>query len=163
MWCAISSARIVGPWFFEENGVTVTVNSERYVSMLEQYFFPEIEELNLGDIWYQQDGATAHTSRVSMSVLRERFPERLISIRGDLEWPFTRFVPLRFFLWGYLKARVYVNRPQSLDDLKDNIRQEIANIPGDMLVRVIENTRNRYMKCIDNEGGHLPDMIFKTV
>ena len=75
----------------------------------------------------------------------------------------TRFVPLQFFLWGYLKARVYVNRPQSLDDLKDNIRQEIANIPGDMLVRVIENTRNRYMKCIDNEGGHLPDMIFKTV
>ena len=44
---------------------------------------------------------------------------------------FTRFVPLRFFLlWGYLKARVYVNRPQSLDDLKDNIRQEIADIPG---------------------------------
>ena len=39
VWCAISSARIVGPWFFEENGVTVTVNSERYVSMLEQYFF----------------------------------------------------------------------------------------------------------------------------
>ena len=39
VWCATSSVRIVGPWFFEENGVTVTVNSERYVNMLEQYFF----------------------------------------------------------------------------------------------------------------------------
>ena len=98
-----------------------------------------------------------------MSVLRERFPERLISIRGDLEWPISPDLTHCDFLWEYLKARVYVNRPQSLDDLKDNIRQEIANIPGVILVRVIENTRNRYMKCIDNEGGHLPDMIFKTV
>ena len=113
----------------------------------------------------KQDGATAHTSRVSMSVLRERFPERLISIRGDLEWPARSpdLSPCDFFLWGYLKARVYVNRPQSLENLKDNIREEIANIPSDMLVRVMENTRNRYMKCIDNEGRHLPDMIFKTV
>ena len=51
------------------------------------FFFPRLDELDLGDIWFQQDGATAHTSRASMAVLREHFPERLISIRGDLEWP----------------------------------------------------------------------------
>lgn len=87
VWCAISSAGIIGPWFFEENGNTVTVNSDRYVNMLEQFLFPRLDELDLGDFWFQQDGATAHTSRASMAVLREHFPERLISIRGDLEWP----------------------------------------------------------------------------
>ena len=165
VWCAISSTGIVGPWFFEENEVTVTVNSDRYVNMLEEFFFPRIEELDQGDIWFQQDGATAHTSRTSMAVLREHFPERLISIRGDLEWPARSpdLSPCDFYLWGYLKSRVYVNRPRSLLDLKANIREEIGNIPADTLVRVMANTRNRYMQCMDNGGRHLPDMIFKTV
>ena len=39
VWCAISSAGIVGPWFFEENDAAVTVNSNRYVNMLEEFFF----------------------------------------------------------------------------------------------------------------------------
>jgi hypothetical protein len=168
VWCAISSAGIVGPWFFEENEVTVTVNSDRYVNMLEEFFFPRLDELDLGDIWFQQDGATAHTSRASMAVLREHFPERLISIRGDLEWP-ARSPDLTpcdfffFFLWGFLKFRVYVNRPRTLQDLKANIRAEIANIPAAMLVRVMTNATNRLIQCMDNGGRHLRDMIFKTV
>jgi len=37
-------------------------------------------------VWFQQDGATAHTARTSMNLLREHFPKRLISLRGDLQW-----------------------------------------------------------------------------
>ncbi|KAL0879679.1 hypothetical protein ABMA27_003394 [Loxostege sticticalis] len=33
-----------------------------------------------------------------------------------------------FFLWCFLKSRVYVNKPQTLAALKENIRQEITNI-----------------------------------
>ena len=39
-------------------------------------------------------------------------------------------------------------------DLKANIREEIAVIPADTLVRVVANTSG---------GRHLPDLIFKTV
>lgn len=165
VWCAISSAGIIGPWFFEENGNTVTVNSDRYVNMLEQFLFPRLDELDLGDFWFQQDGATAHTSRASMAVLREHFPERLISIRGDLEWPARSpdLSPCDFFLWGFLKSRVYVNRPNTLEDLRANIRAEIANITAAMLVRVMNNARNRLRQCMENGGRHLPDIIFKTV
>ena len=130
----------------------MTVNSDRYVNMLEEFFLPRIDELDLGDIWFQQDGATAHTSRASMAVLREHFPERLISIRGDLEWPARSpdLSPCDFYLWGYLKSRVYVNRLRSLQDLKANIREEIANIPADTLVWVMANARNRFIQCMDN-------------
>ena len=69
VWCAISFTGIVGPWFFEENEVIVTVNSDRYATMLKE-FFPRIEELDQGNIWFQQDGATTHTSRTLMAVLR---------------------------------------------------------------------------------------------
>ena len=48
VWCAISSTGIVGPWFFEENEVTVTVNSDRYVNMLEEFFFHELKNWTKG-------------------------------------------------------------------------------------------------------------------
>ena len=42
----------------------------------------------------------------------------------------TRFKSVRFFfLWWYLKSKVYSNHPQSIEQLKDAIRQEITAIP----------------------------------
>jgi hypothetical protein len=79
----------VGPNFFEEGGATVTVNSKRYVEMLRTFLEPELEALgiNKADVWFQQDGATAHTSDASMKVVREMFPDHVISRFGDLHWP----------------------------------------------------------------------------
>ena len=39
------------------------------------------------NVWFLQDGATAHTSRRAMGILREMFPGRLISLRDDIGWP----------------------------------------------------------------------------
>ena len=78
VWCAISQFGMTGPYFFEEEGMTVTVNSERYVSVLQNFLQPRMEEIveaeRLGDVWFQQDGATAHTARISLNVLRRMFP-----------------------------------------------------------------------------------------
>jgi len=78
-----------GHWslLFDEDDRVVTANSERYVAMIQEFFAPALEELNAGLVWFQQDGATAHTARKSMAVLREMFPGRLISLRGDISWP----------------------------------------------------------------------------
>ena len=67
-----------------------------------------------------------------------------------------------FFLWGYLKSKVYSNRPQSIEQLKDAIRQEITAIPHEMTRRVIDNFREHLRQCVDNNGSHLTDLIFKT-
>ena len=45
---------------------------------------------------------------------------------------------------------------------KDAIRQEIASIPHEMIRRVIDNFRERLQQCVDNNGSHLTDLIFKT-
>jgi len=41
--------------------------------MLETYLQYRLEEMaeehDLGDVWFQQDGATAHTARISLAVL----------------------------------------------------------------------------------------------
>ena len=46
-----------------------------------------------------------------------------------------------FFLWGYLKSKVYVRKPRTVDDLKVSIREEIATVPQEMLVNVMQNLR----------------------
>lgn len=35
----------------------------------------------------QDDGATCHTSNVTLPVVKEIFPNKLISRRGDIPWP----------------------------------------------------------------------------
>lgn len=165
VWCAISRVGIIGPYFFEENERTVSVNAVRYREMITTFFLPKLQEMNIGDVWFQQDGATAHTARCSIELLRENFPNRLISLRGDLPWPARSpdLAPCDFFLWGYLKSVVYNDRPRTLVHLKDNIRKAIADIPIDMLERVHQNFKNRIAQCIDNGGRHLFDVIFKKV
>ena len=100
-----------------------------------------------------------------MGILREMFPRHLISLRGDIGWP-ARSPDLNpcdsFFLWGYLKSKVYSYRPQSIEHLKDAIRQEITTIPHGMTRRVRGNFRERLWQCDDNNGSHLTDLIFKT-
>ncbi|KAG5314894.1 MOS1T transposase, partial [Pseudoatta argentina] len=67
------------------------------------------------------------------------------------------------FLWGYLKSLVYVDRPRTIDHLKNNIHDAIANIPIDMLRRVDENFNKRLNQCMRDGGRHLTDVIFKTI
>ena len=164
VWCAMSVMGIIGPYFFEENERAVTVNGARYRNMIEEFFLPSLEEMNVRNVWFQQDGATAHTARDSMNLLRQHFPDRLISLRGDLQWPARSpdLTPCDYFLWGYLKSLVYVDRPRTIAHLKNNIRDAIANIPIDMLQRVDTNFKNRLNQCMRNGGRHLPDVIFKT-
>ena len=100
-----------------------------------------------------------------MNGLSQMFPGRLISLRGDVNWPARSpdLAPCDFFLWGYLKSMVYINRPNTLEDLINNIESEIGRIPVDMLVRVHENFRKRMQQCVDTVGRHLPDTLFKTM
>jgi len=53
VWCGMWSGGIIGPFFFEnEEGAAVTVNSVRYRGMLEDLFFPRMEEEDIDDIWF---------------------------------------------------------------------------------------------------------------
>ena len=80
--------RCSGTLLFEEGGETVTVASNQYCEMLENFLRPRLKEFDDSeDFWFLQDGATAHTARRSLGILREMFPSRLVSLRGDIGWP----------------------------------------------------------------------------
>ncbi|XP_023311192.1 uncharacterized protein LOC111692289 [Anoplophora glabripennis] len=161
VWCGISSERIIGPYFFEnEHGVAVSITGVRYRTMLENFLRPAVE--NHPQVWFQQDGATAHTARDTMALLRDTFGERIISRTSDFNWP-PRSPDLTapdFFLWGYLKGKVYINKPRTIQQLKNNIRDEINNITPEVLRKVMENVLERARICEAENGHHLRDIIF---
>jgi len=165
-WCGVASFGVIGPCFFEdEAGRAVTVNSALYTEMLRTFPEPELQRLGVETqtLWFQQDGATAHTARIAMRVLNQMFPARVISRRGNIEWP-ARSPDLNacnFFLWGYLKSKVYEKKPRTTEELKQNIRDEVAAISPTMLQRVMRNFQKRLRECVDNNGRHLTDTIFK--
>lgn len=164
--CGIGKCRIFGPFFFKEDGSTVTVNSARYVNMFENFFKQELRRrgINRRDVWFQQDGTTAHTARASMNVVRAAFPNREISRFGDVPWP-PRSPDLSmcdFYLWGYLKSRLYEGKPSTLEELKTAIRDRIEEIDEETVGRVEANFRERLQTCVRVNGHHLNDIIFRT-
>jgi hypothetical protein len=66
-----------------------------------------------------------------------------------------------YFLWGYLKGKVYATRPRNIEELKARIREEISNIPEDMLHRAMQSLRIRCEECVRKNKGHLDEVIFK--
>ncbi|EFN84939.1 hypothetical protein EAI_03860, partial [Harpegnathos saltator] len=129
---------------------------------------------------WQQDGATAHTAQDTMAALRRVFgPNRLISRGSRFPWP-RRSPDLSaadYFLWGYLKDRVYgdrvehrragdvdrddrrARRPRTIDELKAAIVREVdaLNEPSarSLLRAVMENLVAQAKECSRERGGHL--------
>ena len=82
VWSGFWSGGIIRPFFFENDaGNAVTVNGERYRAMLTNFLWPQIDTMNVDDLWFQQDGATCHTSRLTIDLLRTKFNDRIIRRR----------------------------------------------------------------------------------
>ncbi|GFW39363.1 putative transposable element [Trichonephila clavipes] len=142
VWCALWAGGIIGPYFFEnDEGHNVTVNGDRYRAMITNFFFPELNNHDVQELWFQQDGATCHRARATIDLLKDTFGDLLISRFGPVNWPprCCDLTPLDYFLWAYVKSLVYADMPQMLDHLEDNIRRVIADIRPQMLEKVIEN------------------------
>lgn len=166
VWCALSSRGIIGPYFFENRQrQLVSVDGVAYRRMLNDYLFPTLREhpAFTSQTWFQQDGATPHTARETMALLRDFFPSKLISRFGDIPWPprSPDLTPMDFFLWGYLKSKVYETSPATISELKENIVREVNGISAALLQRVARNTEARFQECIRRNGQHLDDVIFQ--
>ena len=60
-----------------------------------------------------------------------------------------------FFLWGYVKDRVYVPLPASIPELKVRIRTAIETITADMLQTVWNESDYRVDVCRITKGAHI--------
>ena len=63
--------------------------------------------------------------------------------------------PCDYFLWGYLKSKVYYPLPETIEDLQVNIEREIKNINKNILKNTFVNFRKRLNLVIEAGGGHI--------
>ncbi|GFY13989.1 DUF4817 domain-containing protein [Trichonephila clavipes] len=158
VWCGLWAGGMIGPYFFKnDESHNVTVNGDRYRAMIANFFIPELNNHDVQELWFQQDGAICHTARATIDLLKDTFGDRLISRFGPVNWSprSCDLTPLDYFLWGYVKSLVYADEPQTLEN---NIRRVIR---PQMLEKVIENWTSRLDYIRASRGSPMPEIIFK--
>ncbi|GFW75900.1 long-chain-fatty-acid--CoA ligase 1 [Trichonephila clavipes] len=78
---------LVESFFKNDEGHNVTVNDDRYRAMITNFFIPELNNHDVQELWFQQDGATCHIARATIDLLKDTFGDRLISRFGPVNWP----------------------------------------------------------------------------
>ena len=106
-------------------------------------------------IW-QQDGAKPHQARVVMEWLDSIFMGRMLalkSLRGDSWAQYSPDCnPCDFFLWGYLKEKVYQPLPATMASLKRKIRAELEMIPELMVSKAVLSMNKRGDQMVQAKG-----------
>ena len=159
--CGFWSRDIIGPFFFEiEQWEVVTINSDRYRAMLNEFWFTKIEGEDIGNIWFQQDGATCHTVETTLDVLRYFLENRISWCR--LVTSELRFdtVGLYIYFYGAVIYKCYADKPETIDALKDNIREDVGEIQLHTIGNVLKNCTNRVGYSMATKGSHLNEIIF---
>ena len=153
VWCAISSLGIIGPYFFEGN-----VTGVSYLNMLKEFLQARLPH---NDLILQQDGTTPHYARIVRAWLNETFPERWIGRRGPIEWPARSpdLTPADFFMWGFLKDKVYARNPRNIEELKTAITHSTREIDIELCQKVCRSVRHRVNLCLEHNGGHFENSL----
>lgn len=159
VWAGILNDTLVGPFFIDGN-----LTATKYEDMLQNQIVPKIREIasdNFDDTWYQQDGAAPHYGRDVRAFLDAQFPHRWIGRRGEIEWPARSpdLTPLDYFLWGYLKSKVYQIKPRDLDELRNRILQETALVDRNMIRRAVSNFYERIAHCQAVDGTQFEHLL----
>ncbi|GFY16546.1 uncharacterized protein TNCV_735731 [Trichonephila clavipes] len=53
VWCVLWAGGIIGPYFKNDEGHNVTVNGDRYRSMITNFFIPELNNHDVQELWFQ--------------------------------------------------------------------------------------------------------------
>ena len=69
------------------------------------------------------DGAPAHRRIIVRDRLNEVFNNRVIALGHETEWPHRSpdLTPYDFFLWGYIKNKVFTTPPRNPNDLRNGM------------------------------------------
>jgi len=75
-------------------------------------------------------GAPCHTANATIDILLTVFENHIISRNADVNWPSRScdLTPLDYFLWGAVKDECYANQPETIQELKHEIKVAIDEI-----------------------------------
>ena len=129
--------------------------------MLTSWLIPQLA-VERHDYPFQQDGAPPHWHCAVRTFLNEHVPNRLIGRAGQNDQVFCKWPPRSpdltvcdFFLWGYVKDRVYVPPlSATVDELQERIIAAVNSVTPDMRQRVWSKLHYR-IGLPSNKRGHI--------
>lgn len=161
VWVGLTgTGQILGPFFYAGN-----VNGDNYLDMINTQVIPELHRIygrmangGVQRAWWFQDGAPAHRRIIVRDRLRALFHDRVVGLGHAREWPARSpdLTPLDFFLWGYIKSKVYVTVPRNINDLRQRIIRELVALRRLRHVRAsFTNMFARARRCIALGGAQV--------
>ena len=134
---------------------------KRCIHTLNNCIFEHVEEEYF---YFQQDGTPPHYHRDVASFFNERLQNWWIGRRGFVKYPprSPDLTPLDFFLWGYLKDKVYALKLKTIAELRATIESECLQIPRELLHDVCYSIASRYRWCLDQNGHQFEKRQDKT-
>ena len=83
--------------------------------MLNEFLLTKIEEVDIGNICFQQEGATCHTAEASLDVLRPVLLKIALSASELMSFGHRScdLTPLDYYLWGAVKHKCYADKPEN--------------------------------------------------
>lgn len=162
VWGGILANEIIGPFFIDGN-----LDGPKYLLLLHNQIVPTMrasatrQNIPWADVVFQQDGAPAHASRMVRDYLDIVFPNRWIGRLGPMLWPprSPDLTPLDYFLWGYLKDKVFRTNPVTLREMEDRILANCLIPDENMFANVRESFAQRILLCIHEEGKQFEHLL----
>ena len=135
------------------------LTSQRYIDILDICLPELLDEIPLNrfrETFFQQDGAPCHNAGVVRNYLTGRFGQQWIGNNGPIHWPprSPDLSVLDFFLWGYLKNKIFMRRHENREQLENATREafESLRVRPLFLIRSIDSILRRCRKCVENNG-----------
>ena len=124
--------------------------------MLNEFFFTNIEE-------EATFGFNKTVLRATQPKLHSMFCALFLNIVLSELMSFGHLcdlTPLDYYLPGVFKYKCYVDKPETIDALKDNIREVVGKIQLHTIDNVLKNWTDRVIYCMASRGSHLNKIIF---
>ena len=124
-----------------------------------EFTIPRLNDLfeNENEVYFQQDGAPPHFHVNVRNFVDRIFNERWIGRREsatDFPPRSPYLTPLDFYLWGTLKNTAHSTKPQTLEELRDQIEHAINDIPLATIQTVCRSVRRPRWETTVAESGH---------
>lgn len=150
VWCGMTADRLIGPFIMRD-----TMNAERYLDMLVNDVCPILR--HRPQLRLMSDGAPAHFERNVRQWMDRHFNNRWIGRGGPIARPARSpdLTPCDFFLWGWVKNKVYQTMPGNIEELAETIRNVMTNIPQQFLANAVAAVPRRLEQLLSNGGGYV--------
>lgn len=140
------------------------LTSERYLEFLHNEvsdFLNHLPREQRDAVFFQQDGAPPHNSRLVRDYLNQTFGDHWIGTNGPVRWPprSPDLTPLDFHIWAYLKEKVYIVQSATREELEARVRQAINDVTRYQLRNCVSEFIRRVNLCRDEQGRHFENLL----